>query len=576
MTECQPTESAATTWWSDDRTVAVRPLADVAGALPGHDPGRSEISRQLERIGRAYLHHGRTWPGELTPSIAVQIVDSHAETCMAASDPIGLTQYYYLDATGVRHVATSPGRLLGDLGVAPQIDRQSLFDYVYFHAIPSPRSIYQGVRKIPNGCVVITHKGRSTIQRYWRPRFHEGPLPSLDELAGELRRSLSRAVQRACIAPNVGSFLSGGLDSSTVSAYLTEHRPKAPSYSIGFAAEGYDEIRYARIASRHFGSTSHEKYVTPKDILESVGLVAAAFPEPFGNSSALAVFACARLAAESGTQVLLAGDGGDELFGGNERYAKQLVFERYSRIPQSLRRSVLEPGIRSVRLFSSSSLARKAQSYVSQANIPLPERLQTYNYLNHRAAESVFDDDFLAQVDTLEPVRLLREEYVAPHASAPVDRMLFLDWKFTLHDNDLVKVNNACALAGVTPLYPMLDPEVVDLSLRVPAAWKVRRGQLRWFYKRAMNGFLPRPIIDKSKHGFGLPFGVWTAQDDGLRRLAADCLNSLGERRIFKREFLSEALRLHEDVHAKYYGELVWILMVLELWLRQNRHDLTS
>jgi asparagine synthase (glutamine-hydrolysing) len=116
----------------------------------------------------------------------------------------------------------------------------------------------------------------------------------------------------------------------------------------------------------------------------------------------------------------------------------------------------------------------------------------------------------------------------------------------------------------------MLDAAVVDFSMRLPGDWKVRDGELRWFFKRAMTGFLPREIIHKTKHGFGLPFGVWTRTHQGLGRLAADCLESLARRGYFRSEFIREALRMHREGHAGYYGELVWILMVLELWLQRH------
>jgi asparagine synthase (glutamine-hydrolysing) len=164
----------------------------------------------------------------------------------------------------------------------------------------------------------------------------------------------------------------------------------------------------------------------------------------------------------------------------------------------------------------------------------------------------------------------LQQEYATPQADSPIDRMLFMDWKFTLHDNDLVKVNTMCSLAGVDVAYPMLDPALVDFSMRLPPRWKVRDGELRWFYKRAMRGFLPDEILGKTKHGFGLPFGVWMRTHEGLRALARDSLESLAGRGYFRPEFLREALRLHREGHASFYGELVWILTVLELWLQRN------
>jgi asparagine synthase (glutamine-hydrolysing) len=342
---------------------------------------------------------------------------------------------------------------------------------------------------------------------------------------------------------------------------------------MGFDAAGYDEMEFARIASRRFGTTPLEYYVTPEDLLRDLADVAAAFPEPFGNSSAAAAFHCARIARDHGIRRLLAGDGGDEIFGGNTRYAKQLVFERYFRVPPSIRNRVIEPIVSAAAQLTTAFPVGKAQSYVEQANVRLPDRLQSYNFLHRHDPAEVFESDLLAAVDQSIPLRMLREEYDVPTTSSPVNRMLFLDWKFTLHDNDLVKVNHMCARAGVEVGYPMLDQSIVDFSTRLPASWKVRGNDLRWFYKRSMSRFLPAEIIGKSKHGFGLPFGVWTRTHAGLRHQAEDALASLAERRYFKPTFLRDALRLHAEGHASYYGELVWILMVLELWLQSHMPD---
>jgi asparagine synthase (glutamine-hydrolysing) len=234
------------------------------------------------------------------------------------------------------------------------------------------------------------------------------------------------------------------------------------------------------------------------------------------------------------------------------------------------RRGALEPLLRGAGKVTKGFPIGKALSYIEQAAVPLPDRLQSYNFLHRHDPGEVFTPALLGAVDAGAPLQALRREYSAPQSCSAVNRMLFLDWKFTLHDNDLVKVNTMCDLAGMNVAYPMLDPAVVDFSMRLPTSWKVHRGELRWFYKRAMTGFLPQQIIKKTKQGFGLPFGVWTAEHAGLKKLAADSLACLSTRGFFQPKFLRDSLRMHQDVHAKYYGELVWILMVLELWLQAH------
>ncbi|MBK8535857.1 MAG: asparagine synthase, partial [Candidatus Competibacteraceae bacterium] len=217
-------------------------------------------------------------------------------------------------------------------------------------------------------------------------------------------------------------------------------------------------------------------------------------------------------------------------------------------------------------------LAGKAHSYVSQARIPLPDRLDTYAFLERHDPTEVFSPDFLAQVNTAEPLMLKRAAFSAPHHASLLNRMLYLDWHFTLHDNDLVKVNTACRLAGIEVAYPLLDDDLVALSCRIPSAQKLRGSTLRWFYKQAVRDFLPHAILTKKKQGFGLPFGIWTRSEPRLLAITDDALESLKQRGWFQPAFLDRVRQLHRQAHASYYGEMVWILTMLELWLRANTH----
>lgn len=510
-------------------------------------------------------------PAEV-PGAGILLIDHTRHECVAVMPHIGIRTVFWHSTNDQISVASSPDRLASAASLS--IDSAALYDYVYFHVLPAPRSIFRGISKLCGGHRLTWSGERVEVKRYWRPVFTSEAEQSDSAAIEELRSLLRAAVDRAMrVNSRVGAFLSGGLDSSTVAGYAAERMPGLPTVSMGFDATGYDEMEYARIAARHFRTRPLEYYVTPADITGTLPLIAAAFSEPFGNSSAAAAYHCARIAREEGLELLLAGDGGDELFGGNERYAKQMLFERYQRIPAKMRQRLLEPAVATASNVTTAFPVGKINSYVMQANIPLPDRLQHYNFLNRHAPEDVFESCILDNADRAAPLRQLRSEYAAPIADSAIDRMLFMDWKFTLHDNDLVKVNTMCALAGVGVAYPMLDPALVNFSLRMPPNWKVRRGELRWLYRRAMKGFLPDEILRKRKHGFGLPFGVWMRTHQGLREMATDCLESLGTRGFFRRTFIRDALRLHRDGHASFYGELIWILTILELWLRHHAPD---
>jgi asparagine synthase (glutamine-hydrolysing) len=573
-----------------DRTTAAEPIAPGIAEATGISLGRASDQsatvailgepgheRQAAALADAYLQGGRVPTTCVACQVGAVVVDHTTGVATIVAAPIGLRQIYWSTEAGTCSVASDPRGLSNPLGRALAIRPEALFSYLYFHMLPGPETFFAGVEKLDGGHTLRWNGRDAVLSRYWHPRFDDVTAIPEADAAQELFRLLRSAVQRSLRdQASAGAFLSGGLDSSTVAGLASEQRPGIPTISMGFDAVGYDEMAFARIASRHFKTTPLEYYVTADDVLSTLPEIAAAFPEPFGNSSAAAAYHCARIAREHGIDLLLAGDGGDELFGGNERYAKQLVFERYSRVPRPVRSALLEPLVSAAGRVTRAFPIGKAVSYIGQANVPLPDRLQTYNFLHRHDPSEVFSPELLEQMDVNRPLSLLREEYGVPSTRDAVNRMLFLDWKFTLHDNDLVKVNAMCQLAGVEVAYPMLDQSVVDLSLRLPANWKVRNGQLRWFYKRAMRDFLPRQTVTKTKHGFGLPFGVWTRTHAGLRRLSEDALASLAARGYFRPEFLREALRLHREGHASYYGELVWILMVLELWLQAHSRGLSG
>ena len=447
---------------------------------------------------------------------------------------------------------------------------QGLFNYLYFHMVPGPGSIFRGVNKLMAAHALEFRDGQPRVYRYWVPNFREHADESMREAAEEMLGLLSSSVDRLTRGAEVGAFLSGGLDSSTVAGLLARQQPQPKTYSIGFDAEGYDEISFAETASQQFGTTFNAYYVTPSDVLQALPRIAAAYDEPFGNSSALPAYFCARLAVDDGRERLLGGDGGDELFAGNERYAKQAVFERYQLLPGWLRARLLEPMVRAMPRHV--PLVEKARSYIRQAKVPLPDRLQTYNFVNRLGASQIMSAALLEAVDTGDPVRLERDIYTTPLGASRLNRMLYLDWHHTLADNDLRKVTRMCQLAGIEVEYPMLDDRLVEFSTRISSARKMYRGRLRGFYKKAVSDFLPERIINKKKQGFGLPFGVWMANDAALQELASDYLATLRHRDIIRPAFLEELLDLHQAHHAGYYGEMIWILVILALWL--DAHDL--
>ena len=254
------------------------------------------------------------------------------------------------------------------------------------------------------------------------------------------------------------------------------------------------------------------------------------------------------------------------------RYAKQKVFGWYETVPGPIRRKLIEPAV-TPDFASSVPLLRKLKSYVEQARIPLPDRLETYNLLRKEGPANFLCPDWLSTVNPDNPEERQRAVWNDLSADNIIDQMIEFDWKFTLADNDLRKVRWAGDISGVSIGFPLLSDGLSDFALALKPSWKVRGFRLRWFFKEALKDFLPREIIEKKKHGFGLPFGTWACEHDGLTQLSRSTLRQLVDRRLLRSDYVNTLLDERLPRYPHYYGELVWVLMMLELWIRSHCDD---
>lgn len=537
----------------------------VAGARPETAP--EQVCR---RFLEEYLARGPVALEALQGDFALVMIDTEAGEALLAIDRFGIRNLVYqADERGLIFGSTCDV-VRAHPGANHEVDPQAVYNYAYFHTVPSPGTIYRHQDRLLPGHYLTWSHGRFSVRPYWTMTFAE-EAGSVADFKPHFREALREAVTRAADGADCGAFLSGGTDSSTVAGLLgSVAGSPAKTYSIGFAVPGYDEMEYARIASRHFGTEHHEYYVTANDVVDALPAIAVAYDQPFGNASAVAAYYCARVAQADGVTRMLAGDGGDEIFGGNSRYAKQYQLSLYEKLPAPLRTGLIEPLLRCAGGPSAFALLRKAQSYVAQASRPMPARYGSYNLIDYLGARTVFTPEFLSQVDPGAPLKLMGDTYENFKRATVINQMLGIDLKFTLADSDLPKVTRMCELAGVDVAFPMLDEGLVELSGRLPANLKLRGTRLRYFFKEALRDFLPREILEKQKHGFGLPVGAWLTTHPGLSGFARDCLSSLKGRGIVAPAFIDRLLGEHLRAHAAYFGTMAWVLMMLELWFQKH------
>lgn len=493
---------------------------------------------------------------------------------LLAVDRLGVHTLSYGLKGGVFAFGSSSRSVAAHPAFSLDLNPQAIFHYFFFSDVPSPGSIYPDIEKLQPAEYVEYSNNALHRDFYWDIKYTDSGAPSLDELNLAFHDTLEKAVRRSsCSDTPAAAFLSGGLDSSTVAGMLSRVVDReVHTYSMGFSVEGFDEMEYARTAANHFGTTPHEFYVSPEDVLNTIPILASTFDEPFGNESAVSSYLCALQAKQDGVKVLLAGDGGDEVFGGNDRYSKQMIFEQYSAIPSMFSKQLLEPIIFGFPGGKYLWPIRKARSYIKQARVPLPDRLESYNHLLRTSLDHIFEVSFLEKINREQPLEMLRTTFDRANTEHPLNKMLHLDMKFTLADNDLRKVSRTCEAAGVEVRYPLLDEDLVEFAAKLPPDYKVRGSDLRWYYKSALKGFLPKKTLEKEKHGFGLPFGEWVLSHPLLNSEVEKLIQAFLLREIIRPEYILEVKRLHTEEHATFYGTMLWRIAMLEAWMQANNY----
>ena len=530
----------------------------------------NEPSNPAEALVGLWLQYGREALSRTRGTFALAVADTRNNSLLLALDRVGTHSLSFAVHGPQIIFANRADAVAAHPVVNAGIDPQGVFNYLYFYEVPAPGSIYQQVEKLLPGQYALFENGRLSRGFYWHLKYQDAHRSDYPEMAERFHRLLRECVGRAQGNDDPAAFLSGGTDSSTIAGVLAEVQKKSSrTYSIGFSAEGFDEMEYARLAAKRFGLDAREYYLTPDDILTAIPIIARHYDEPFGNESAVPTYFCAKMAHADGYKVMLAGDGGDEIFGGNSRYALQKLFEAYHHIPGTLRRGLIEP-LSNIPGMAALPPGRKLRGYIRQANIALPARLETYNYIYRQPLAEMFMPDFLAQVDTGVPLAGLQDVYDRADTRSYINRMMHLDLKFTIADNDLRKVNGMTEAAGIEVRYPLLDDDMVAFSGEVPPDWKVKGQYLRWFFKTALKGYLPDEIINKSKHGFGLPFGVWARDHAPLRERMEDRLSDFKRRGWLQPAYIDLVREQHRSLHASYFGKMLWVIVMLEEWMARR------
>lgn len=502
------------------------------------------------------------------------IWDKNEKKMIVLTDHYGIKPVVWWEKNGDFMAASRIKTLLLDRTVSREINPDAIYHYLFFHAVCSPISIYKGIHKLEPGKMIKVKSGQVRQLRYYDIKYQPDQEPDQAYWEKAIFQEVQKAVgTSAAQSPyeKTGCFLSGGTDSSTVAGmYGISTGKPAKTFSIGFDDEKYNELNFAHMAVDHFKTIQTDYIVTPQDTLDVIHLLPQIYDEPFGNGSVIPAFYCSKAAKEQGIDTLIGGDGGDEIFGGNERYVTDLIFRRYQHIPSIIRKLLLEPALR---LAPNSKNFHKASRYVRRANFLNPYRFYSYNLLAETDNQVILTSDFLEQTGIQSFMEIAQRQYDAAAPADETNRLLYLDMKFTITDNDLRKVNLMAESCGVRVLYPYLDQELVDFTCTIPSDFKVRPGKNRYIFKHAMKNFLPQQIIQKSKHGMGMPISNWFRTEKILSELLSDYLFSDQAKilNFIRPKFIHSLYKeFKSDSTTAYYGDIFWVYLILEIWLRYH------
>ena len=521
---------------------------------------RFSTSSDTESIVHAYEEWGEDAFRRLRGMFAIALWDQPKRTLLLARDRSGIKPLHYLERNGRLYFGSEIKSLLAAGVVDTRLNLPALDHYLAFLYTPRDASIFQNVRKLPPGQYLRWADGRAHVRQYWQVGADETFRGSEREAIEGLRAVLGDAVRSHMVSDvPLGAFLSGGVDSSAVVAFMAQASPRpVKTFSIGFDDPQFDELDHARAVARHFGTDHHEFIVRP-DGLSILERVVSHFDEPFADSSAIPTWYVSEIARQHVT-VVLSGDGGDELFGGYDRYLAHPRVERFDRVPV--------PGLR--------TLARLAWPR-------LPHGARGRNFLRHvsksddgRFLDSVvlfqaderralYADDIRDEMAADAEGRLAR--HFARFAALPLhSRMMRFDFETYLPEDVLTKIDRMSMAHSIESRVPILDNRVVDFAATLPARFKIKDGRRKHVLKEALRPLLPSGILDRRKQGFGVPLGTWFR--GGLTDLFADVLNAprTRQRGYFDPSFVDRLVREH--LGGRDHTLRLWQLLVFEIWHR--------
>ena len=554
---------------------------DVAITYNGEIYNYREVRAELEERGHTFRTESDTevilaawkqWGAECLPRLngmfALALYDRRAETLFLARDRMGVKPLFFAELSdGALIFASELKGLLAHPLLRRTPNPQAVEDYLAFGYVPDDASIVAGVKKLAGGHYLLIRRGHSMPApvRWWDLDFTPNVKSSAEELADLMRQ----AVRSRMVADvPLGAFLSGGVDSSAVVAFMAEASSSpVETCSIGFAEADHDETRYAAMVAERF-STHHRNRIVSSQDFELIDTLADAFDEPFADASAIGTYRVSELARETVT-VALSGDGADEAFAGYRRYRLFAAEERVRQmLPAPFRQALGAIGDIYPKLHRAPSFLRAKTALQGLRLCSGEAYADGVGVTNSKTRSMLYRPDFISLLQG----HRAEDRYVDTMRNAPADdalsRAQYADLKIWLPGDILTKVDRTSMAVSLEAREPLLDHRLVEFAARLPTASRLRRGKGKWLMRQALEGRLPHEILNRRKMGFVTPIGAWFRGPLAHVATSAARQSTLAQTGWFEESAMARIASEHQSGKADH-GRLLWQLLMLDKSLQR-------
>ena len=524
-----------------------------------------------EAIIHLYDEYGADCLQHLRGMFAIAIWDTVDKTLFLARDRVGKKPILYShQSNGDLIFGSEFQALLQHPDISREVDLEAIDSYMSYLCIPAPKTAFKQIRKLEPGHWLRWKDGAVETKRYWLPDFSYKIKISEEDAIEETTRILRESTKLRMISEvPLGAFLSGGVDSSIVVALMAQESAQpVKTFTIGFEEQDFSELKYAKRVAEYVGAEYNEFIVRP-NAMEVIPTLVEHYGEPYADSSAIPTYYVAKETRKHVT-VALNGDGGDESFGGYERYAAMQIAETYTKLPKPLRRALIEFP---VNLLPTSELKRSrfrdAKRFLQAANLPKTERyFRWMSTFNRDAKADLYTKDFAAAVSAQNASEYMDRWFAKANGSGTLDAALLTDQMTYLPNDLLVKVDIASMANSLEARSPFLDHKLIEFAATLPEDLKMRRFQTKSLLKKVATRLVPKEVVYRRKMGFGVPIGKWFRGNmKDFVRSALLSERSL-KRGIVKPEMLERLVKEHTNAERDHAFQL-WTLLMLELWFQR-------